>query len=123
MLRLPPSSTRTDTLFPYTTLFPSLLHEEAVRLKRLSRRAQHESTRQRASVLLASNVRMPVPQKIGRAHVSTPVTNAQLVCRLQLEKKNVNSSPEREYLLTTSTQTTKRRKIKRRPNYNHKQII
>src|SRR3546814_10529291 len=26
--------------------------------------------------------------KIGRAHVRTPVTNAQLVCRLLLEKKN-----------------------------------
>src|SRR3546814_7925054 len=26
--------------------------------------------------------------KIGRAHVCTPVTNAQLVCRLLLEKKN-----------------------------------
>lgn len=39
-----------------------LLHEEAVRLKRLSRRARHESTRQRAPVLLASNVRMSVPR-------------------------------------------------------------
>src|SRR3546814_8412252 len=28
-----------------------------------------------------------VPAKIGRAHVSTPVTNAHLVCRLLLEKK------------------------------------
>src|SRR3546814_13661810 len=28
MIRLPPNSTRTDTLFPYTTLFRS--HEEAV---------------------------------------------------------------------------------------------
>src|SRR3546814_10822134 len=27
-------------------------------------------------------------EKIGRAHVCTPVTNAQLVCRLLLEKKN-----------------------------------
>src|SRR3546814_5874830 len=26
--------------------------------------------------------------QIGRAHVCTPVTNAQLVCRLLLEKKN-----------------------------------
>src|SRR3546814_1420831 len=26
--------------------------------------------------------------KIGRAHVCTPVTNAHLVCRLLLEKKN-----------------------------------
>src|SRR3546814_3317279 len=30
----------------------------------------------------------PIPAlEIGRAHVCTPVTNAQLVCRLQLEKK------------------------------------
>src|SRR3546814_9710173 len=27
-------------------------------------------------------------KKIGRAHVCTPVTNAQLVCRLQRAKKN-----------------------------------
>src|SRR3546814_1779972 len=28
--------------------------------------------------------------KIGRAHVCTPVTNAQLVCRLLLETNNIN---------------------------------
>jgi transposase len=39
-----------------------LLHEEAVRLKRLSKRAKHQCTRQRAAVLLASNVRMGAPQ-------------------------------------------------------------
>jgi hypothetical protein len=47
---------------PPSVFARALLHEEAVRLKRLSRRARHESTRQRASVLLASNVRMSVPQ-------------------------------------------------------------
>src|SRR3546814_7700651 len=31
----------------------------------------------------------PMPLKIGRAHVCTPVTNAHLVCRLLLEKKNI----------------------------------
>src|SRR3546814_3316860 len=30
MIRRPPRSTRTDTLFPYTTLFRSVLYEEAV---------------------------------------------------------------------------------------------
>jgi transposase len=39
-----------------------LLHDEAVRLKRLAKRAKHESTRQRAAILLASNVRMSAPQ-------------------------------------------------------------
>jgi hypothetical protein len=47
---------------PPSVFVRSLQHEEAVRLKRLSRRAKHECTRQRAAVLLASNVRMPVPQ-------------------------------------------------------------
>src|SRR3546814_3754289 len=32
-------------------------------------------------------VGMDRPAQIGRAHVWTPVTNAQLVCRLLLEKK------------------------------------
>jgi transposase len=47
---------------PPSVFVRPLLHEEAVRLKRLSRRAKHQSTRQRASVLLAWNVRMPVPR-------------------------------------------------------------
>jgi hypothetical protein len=38
------------------------LHDEAVRLKRSAKRAKHESTRQRAAILLASNVRMSAPQ-------------------------------------------------------------
>jgi transposase len=47
---------------PPSVFVRPLLHEEALRLKRLSRRAKHECTRQRASVLLASNVRMSVPR-------------------------------------------------------------
>src|SRR3546814_9961038 len=30
---------------------------------------------------------MTCPRKIGRAHVSTPVANAHIVCRMLLEKK------------------------------------
>src|SRR5262245_7263043 len=47
---------------PPSVFVRPLLHDEAVRLKRMSKRAKHESTRQRAAVLLASNVRMAVPQ-------------------------------------------------------------
>ena len=39
-----------------------LSHQEAVKLKRMSSRAEHQSTRVRAAILLASNVRTPVPQ-------------------------------------------------------------
>ncbi|MEP6893770.1 MAG: IS630 family transposase [Gaiellaceae bacterium] len=55
-------STMEVLMRPPSVFVRPLLHEEAVRLKRLSRRAKHESTRQRAAVLLASNVRMPVPK-------------------------------------------------------------
>ena len=40
----------------------SLAHDEAVRLKRQSTRAKHQSTRIRAAILLASNVGMSVPE-------------------------------------------------------------
>src|SRR3546814_10261202 len=38
MIRRPPRSTRTDTLFPYTTLFRT--HEDRQRRRRLAREAQ-----------------------------------------------------------------------------------
>ena len=39
-----------------------LPHQEAVRLKRISTRAEHQSTRIRAAILLASNVKTPAGQ-------------------------------------------------------------
>src|SRR3546814_2762015 len=36
MIRLPPSSTRTDTLFPYTTLFRSTLTRVAIDARRVT---------------------------------------------------------------------------------------
>jgi transposase len=39
-----------------------LAHGEAVKLKRMSKQAKHQSTRQRAAILLASNTRMSAPE-------------------------------------------------------------
>src|SRR3546814_5717189 len=78
MIRRPPRSTRTDTLFPYTTLFRSV----RTRTPRLP--ITDWNTRDRLTG--------PLSMKIGRAHVRTPVTNAHLVCRLLLEKKKNNHS-------------------------------
>jgi transposase len=39
-----------------------LSHQEAVKLKRMSTRAEHQATRIRAAILLASNVKTSVPQ-------------------------------------------------------------
>src|SRR3546814_2117363 len=109
MIRRPPRSTRTDTLFPYTTLFRSLWNNgstyrndgvdiardadgrPAVRFRHRRMDAlQHRGAGGRA---LDRDDRRPIRTgQIGRAHVCTPVTNAHLVCRLLLEKKNTLSS-------------------------------
>src|SRR3546814_10514587 len=138
MLRRPPISTRTDTLFPYTTLFRSLVGDDALLVPGfraviiISRGVTHHRfvyRRRRPPVEIDQlgavfvdqfgGARAPVVQErlawrhpvlelaavgpvrrgvggqagpmgreIGRAHVCTPVTNAHLVCRLLLEKKN-----------------------------------
>src|SRR3546814_2221242 len=116
MIRRPPRSTRTDTLFPYTTLFRSdeaytgpgrlinsgfldgLSIDDAK--KAVIARAESEGWGQGTTVwrlrdwgvsrqrywgtpipIIHSEVCgvVPVPKKIGRAHVCTPVTTAHLV--------------------------------------------
>src|SRR3546814_18367980 len=41
MIRRPPRSTRTDTLFPYTTLFRSILHLGFIERRMLSQRTRY----------------------------------------------------------------------------------
>src|SRR5213594_5097141 len=76
MIRRPPRSTQAFTLFPYTTLFRSPA------LQRLPALALPTRADVPAVPLHAQRV------ELGRAHVCTPVTNAYIVCRLLLEKKN-----------------------------------
>src|SRR3546814_1981406 len=75
IIRRPPRSTRTDTLFPYTTLFRSVRQRPGG-----DERVGPAST-ERSAITWNSMI------EIGRAHVCTPVTNAHLVFRLLLEKK------------------------------------
>src|SRR3546814_11349457 len=89
MIRRPPRSTRTDTLFPYTTLFRSLEFEEAGRLRDEIRALEAEELglpedQRKAPVMGRSNEGKPGTRKtrygkqtkmrmggrqIGRAHV------------------------------------------------------
>src|SRR3546814_6134021 len=115
MIRRPPRATRTDTLFPYTTLFRSARafglhrrpagggkrdiararhgdigvgHGEAVRID--IARPEHGHPRLRGLARehdLARTGKAEGQPEIGRAHVRTTVTNAHLVCRLLLEIK------------------------------------
>src|SRR3546814_10611621 len=45
MIRLPPRSTRTDTLFPYTTLFRSIQSDTAARISATGKREAPRSSR------------------------------------------------------------------------------
>src|SRR3546814_8936523 len=73
MIRRPPRSTRTDTLFPYTTLFRSAGGAGPAAVEDQPQAEQ-----------------APVGRRHHGDRKSTrlnPVTNAHLVCRLLLEKK------------------------------------
>src|SRR3546814_13764376 len=105
MIRRPPKSTRTYTLFPYTTLFRSMALNNSWRSGTQTSMISHcggIASPAKAFSVASVTVICVLPRleavfvdaqgsdlrKIGRAHVCTPVTNAQLVCRLLLEKKN-----------------------------------
>src|SRR3546814_5410857 len=121
MIRRPPRSTRTDTLFPYTTLFRSPRRAMATRNSLGERRtADCRLAPSQTKIIRGSNRRQqscrglrrimsnPSPPReggaegdtpfalqyfqIGRAHVCTPVTNAHLVCRLLLDKHTRSST-------------------------------
>src|SRR3546814_9108014 len=95
MITRPPRSTRTDTLFPYTTLFRSYTRSLSITV------IEHPSAGITAQLLTLGGFKIPITlifradqpavlpgeEEIGRAHVLTPVTNALLVCRLLLENK------------------------------------
>src|SRR3546814_8210010 len=108
MIRRPPRSTRTDTLFPYTTLSRSpelivddggdatLLIHKGVDMENGDPWVDQPGANHEEQVIknLLKRTRSDRPgfwktvaKEIGRAHVRTPVTNAHLVCRLLLAKK------------------------------------
>src|SRR3546814_7909273 len=90
MIRRPPRSTRTDTLFPYTTLFRSASISPHTATTLPSASTMAAATGWRLSTCAPRLTSTIKGREIGRAHVRTPVTNAHLVCRLLLEKKNKN---------------------------------
>src|SRR3546814_8620580 len=125
LIRRPPRSTRTDTLFPYTTLFrsasryPARSGGSAVRRKRRGDRSRWRpspnpfvlSLSKHRSFLSAVQEKDSPSTSSGQTEIleapdrkSTRLnssTNAHLVCRLLLYKKEKN----REAQKTTYTQT------------------
>src|SRR3546814_6215477 len=94
MIRRPPRSTRTDTLFPHPTFFRSL----AERLERLEQVELLSDEIERSAVAEVAVGPALAARLFGIADEEeedrkstrlTPVTNAHLVCRLLLEKKQM----------------------------------
>src|SRR3546814_5848543 len=92
----PPRSTRTDTLFPYTTLFRSIRAEEGSRASIVTAALEAQQAALNAALERNSNgeagrwasangLAQERDRKSTRLNSST---NAQLVCRLLLEKKH-----------------------------------
>src|SRR3546814_8372060 len=109
MLRSPPRSTRTDTLFPYTTLFRSARRNRPQRPRdrpdRSSRTFVHARALLGHGVSLGPAIRDAIgggsPSSRSEEHTSTPVTNAHLVCRLLLEKKKKKNNEKCKTIKTT----------------------
>src|SRR3546814_18748214 len=79
MIRRPPRSTRTDTLFPYTTLFRSLRRRQASANDGwLSSRSSEIRTRQSA-VSQATRRRMLWPAATSTALIASPMAPAMLL--------------------------------------------
>src|SRR3546814_5222091 len=123
MVRRPPRSTRTDTLFPYTTLCrsarlrprrasavtpaaPQLIRASASALGLMSVMTMRAPGQISAATIAPTPATVPISTiqphaEIGRAHVCTPVTNAHLVCRLLLDKQTTHTT-EHHTTITTS---------------------
>src|SRR3546814_4281277 len=105
MIRRPPRSTRTDTLFPYTTLFRSTVAAVVTE-------PTTAVTTTAAPTTAAPTNAPPTtpPPKNGRAHRLTPVTQSHLACRLlpvkkkkTYQKKHYNKT---HHMTTNNKQTT-----------------
>src|SRR3546814_9001156 len=100
MIRRPPRSTRTYTLFPYTTLFRSTLVEKlaaSTQATVLLAFGERLSWGRGYSIHIEPLVGAPTPR--SEEHTSgTPVTNAHLVCRLLLEKKKKKKTKTKEHI-------------------------
>src|SRR3546814_3353482 len=100
MIRRPPRSTRTDTLFPYTTLFRSM-REEISRLERRTRDLAAEIKRMRRerkvlAAQLSHELRTPVSAISGYSRSEEHTSELQSLMRISYavfclkKKKKIN---------------------------------
>src|SRR3546814_1305168 len=96
MIRRPPRSTRTDTLFPYTTLFRSALVEQSVCHSLYRKRGQH-STRRTPGRRLESMGRPARPESHERTRPGSGACG-----RLRLAHRSEEHTSELQSLMRIS---------------------
>src|SRR5258708_12207536 len=101
MIRRPPRS----TLFPYTTLFRSVLARPQHLPARTGRRRQ-QRFRRRVELEVGAQVDQ---QQRSEEHTSELQSPDHLVCRLLLEKKNTKNTRNATHQLSTYSHTLCRR--------------
>src|SRR3546814_2645902 len=103
MIRRPPRSTRTDTLFPYTTLFrsrlmrPLLSKRAGPNLLCSSGRSSPKRSEEHTSELQSL---MRISYAVFCLNKKNPVTNAHIPCRILLADHHQSS--QRHLLYTTN---------------------
>src|SRR2546422_3693437 len=93
MIRRPPRS----TLFPYTTLFrsePEHVVDANNDLVQATREEEHETARILAELTDAVRARLDEIERRSEEHTSELQSRLHLVCRLLLEKKKSETTPQ-----------------------------
>src|SRR3546814_8464733 len=75
MIRRPPRSTRTDTLFPYTTLFRSAQQPPAVRGRNCGQRSRTRELKWHGTTTDCSASRRTRPTRSSNAHTASWLAN------------------------------------------------
>src|SRR3546814_6815020 len=102
MIRRPPRSTRTDTLFPYTTLFRSAIEGVFQRLCQRGRRPQHRQCRARP-IFGASHRPRRVRSEEHTSELQSLMRNSYAVFCLKKKKTKKKDNMHKLTRLTTDT--------------------
>src|SRR3546814_13021191 len=99
MMRRPPRSTRTDTLFPYTTLFRSAVHPGPVQIGEAAQQALAASAAPRERLrprVIVPDMRLPIVPHAPRVRRMVEIAIRQHVLRRihpELEERAAGAGP------------------------------
>src|SRR3546814_4987779 len=112
MIRRPPRSTRTDTLFPYTTLFRSEQGLPLIRAANNGISAVIDSYGRVIKKIILNDrgvIDVELPEPDRKSTRLNSITNAHLVCRLLPEKKKTQELTNKRRICRRTTKNQNRK--------------